>query len=338
MKFKARLTQGIETNTFDMRVLPCREALDQFKISFMLACDYVHPALLGLLPPAIRQVGLQHVVLIALVGKLQTWWAMLGQKGICACGGILVRHVHVGALVAFVLRVPPDRADGTVEVHLQYAGMPQRVIDGLPGDPGIACHELAVPLGCLTSRHDGEGHAVVKIGLPVRKVKHQAQVVPGKNAGETCAQVLGIRRLDVLVRTLVDAELRLTAGVREQLLYRGLDVAEQLWHGKALGEKSIPASDDGIANCSGIGVDERMKAAIGEAEVEYVAWRQIREALQQQLSGQLAEVDNGIFLLVAHYFAPLHALGALRLERQCCRLVLEWFVAIAVANVSRHLR
>ena len=139
----------------------------------MLALDYIDPAHLRLLPPAVRQVRFEHVVLVALIRKLEARRAVLGQEVVGACCGVFFRHEHVGALVALVLCMPTDGSDGAVEVHLQDAGVPQRVVDGIAGNAGVARDQVAVPRGQLglASRQHREGQAVVEVLLPMSEVE-----------------------------------------------------------------------------------------------------------------------------------------------------------------------
>ncbi|KAJ8105700.1 hypothetical protein OPT61_g10023 [Boeremia exigua] len=141
---------------------PLSEALDKFKIKLMLACHDIDPTCLGFLPPAVRQVCFQHVVFVTLVGELKARRAVFGQEGICASGDVVFRHVHVGALVAAVPRVPLDGAYRAVQMHLQDTGVPQRVVDSLADKTGIAGHKLAVPRNRLAARQVRYGHAVVQ--------------------------------------------------------------------------------------------------------------------------------------------------------------------------------
>ena len=143
----------------------------------------------------------------------------------------------------------------------------------------------------------------------------------------------------MLVRALVDAELRLPRWVDEQRLYGGLYVAQQARRGKAMCEKGISAADDGVSEDARMRRHQGVEAAAGEAEAEDIARPCVYENLQQQLCRQLAEADHGVPLLVAHHLATALALSTFRLERQRRRLVLERLdaVAVALADVARHL-
>ena len=176
--------------------------------------------------------------------------------------------------------------------------------------------------------------------LPVGKVEHEAQVVPGEDAGEAGAQLAGVGRRDVLVRPLVDAELRLAAGRREQRLHGRVDVAQRARRGEALREEGIATGDDGGAQHARVGGDDGVQAAAGAAHAEDVARRHECERLEQQLRGQLGEADDGRLLAGAPLRPPLHARRALRLEGQRRGAVLERLVVAAGAGfgVSRHRR
>lgn len=144
--------------------------------------------------------------------------------------------------------------------------------------------------------------------------------------------------MDVRADMLVNAEHCLMAGCNNKSLHRRLNVAEQPRDGKALCEEGVTARYHYIASHARVGSDKGVEAAAGEAEAQDVARCQARKALEEQLRGQLGEFDDGVFRLVAHYFAPLHALGARELEKQRRCPVLQWLFGFAVADAPQHLR
>jgi hypothetical protein len=281
-------------------------------------------------------MGLQHVILVTMVRELEARRAVFYKEAVCSSGRVFCRHGHMGPLVALVLGVSLDRADCAVQMYLEDAGVPQRVINGGPGDARILRNERCVPFRRLAPRDHGNRLSCVEIVLPVRKVQYQSQVVPREDARQTGAQLLGVGRLNVRVGPLVDAELLLAGRVGEQRAQRGVDLGEELGRGEALGEDGVARRDDGVADDRGIRSDEVEEAPVDEAEAEDVAGLEVLEALEKELGGQLGEVDDGVALLVARHLFALLALGALVVECQSGRLVLERL--LVVASMSRHVR
>lgn len=97
--------------------------------------------------------------------------------------------------------------------------------------------------------------------------------------------------------------------------------------------------DDGIANDGRIGRHKAVRAAACEAEGEDVAWPEIFERLEDQLRGQLGEGDDGIALSLARFRLALQALGALVVEGEGGRCVLEGRrLIVAGARIAGHGR
>jgi hypothetical protein len=269
-----------------------------------------------------------------MVRELEARRAVLCQEAVCAKGSIFGRHGNMGPLVALILGMSLDRAYGAVQVQLEDTGMPQRVVNGSPGYARILRNESCVPLRRLAPRYHGNRLPRIKIVLPMREVQHKPQVVPRENARQAGAQLLCVGRLDMCIWPLVDAELQLAGWVAEQRAQRRVNVVEQLGRREALDEDGIAGRDDCVADDGGVRSHEVVEAAVDEAEAEDVVWREILEALEKELRGQLGEVDYGVTLLVARHLLALHTLGALVVEGESSRRVLEGLVV--VANMSRH--
>ncbi len=109
---------------------------------------------------------------------------------------------------------------------------------------------------------------------------------------------------------------------------------QQLRSGEALRENTVTAVDDGLTNDVRICMNELEESAVDKAEIEDLAWLEIREDVEEELSGEFVQVDNGVTLLVACHFFPLHALRALVVQSECCRLVLERL--FIVTDMSWH--
>lgn len=277
----------------------------------MGALDSVDPARLSFPPPAHRQIGLEKIVFVAVKRKLQAEWTMLVQKAVCSGGSVFCRHCNVDPLVALDLSEPPDGAYRALEVQLKDARMPQRVLDRGSRNPRIPRNELDVPLGCLASCYHWHWLASIKIVLPMCKVQHQAQIVPCQNASQTCAQLLRVWRLYVLVRPLVYAELLLPDRIREQRTEGGLDLREQHRRRQALHENSIAIAYYGVADNLSIGVDEAVQAAVDEAGSKDVAGLKVLETFEEELGGKLDKVDDRSALPVPCQFFAFFAFCAL---------------------------
>ena len=154
-------------------------------------------------------VYVQHVILVAVVGELEARRRMLGQKAVGARGRVFIRHVDMYALVAFVIRVPPNRADGTIKVGLENTSMPQRVFNCSARNAGVLRDQGLVPLRRLPARHHGDWFSRIEVALPVSKVEYQPQVVPRQDTRQTRAELLRVRRLYMPIGALVNAQLRL---------------------------------------------------------------------------------------------------------------------------------
>jgi hypothetical protein len=281
-------------------------------------------------------VVIQHVVFVAMVRELEAQRAVFCQEGVCARGSILCRHGNMGPLVALVLGVSLDRAYGTVQVHLEDASVPQRVINGGPGYARILRNESRVPFRRLAPGYHGDGLPRIEVVLPMRKVQHKSQIVPCENACQAGAQLLGVGRLYMRVGSLVDAELQLARRVGEQRTQRGFDFGEELGRGKALGEDVVAGRDDGVSDDRGIRRHEVEAATADEAEAEDIAWFDILETFENELRRQFYKVYYSVAFLVARRLFALHTLGALVVEGESRRRVLEGL--LVVAHVSRHVR
>jgi hypothetical protein len=228
-------------------------------------------------------IYVQHVVLVAVVGKLEARRRMLGQKAVGARGCVFIRHVDMYALVAFVLRVPANGADGAVEVGLEDTSMPQRVSNCSERDAAILLNKGLVPLRRLPARHHGYGFSRIEIVLPVGKVEHQPQVVPRQDARETRAELLRIWRLYVSVGAFVDTQLRLPTLVGEDRVQGRGDVGQQSGRGKALGEDAVAAREDGGTYHAAVGSYEAVEATVHEAKAEDIVGGKMRKALEEKL-------------------------------------------------------
>lgn len=144
---------------------------------------------------------------------------MLDEKAVLRCSFLFESHVDMGSLVALVLRMPPDCAYSAVQMHFEYACMPQRIVNCLPRNASISRDKLLVPLWGLASWYHRNRLSCVQIILPMRKVEHQTQVVPRENTCEACAQLLGVGRLYVLVWAFMYAELNLAVRVGKYWAY-----------------------------------------------------------------------------------------------------------------------
>lgn len=132
----------------------------------------------------------------------------------------------------------------------------------------------------------------------------------------------------------MNAKLVLPVWVCKEGLYFWLYFAQLLGDWEALGEDGITSCYDGVADNTGICIDQAIQAMVGEAEMEHIAWFEVFDALEDELGWQLCEGDDGITFLLLCGILALHALCALSLEGEGSRLVLEGLVV--VADISRH--
>lgn len=75
---------------------------------------------------------------------------------------------------------------------------------------------------------------------------------------------------------------------------------------------------------------------VHEAEAENIPWLSILEALEQKLSGELAEVDDCVAFLVAQHLFPQFAVCALVVQGERSSGVFKRGL-IVVADISRHI-
>jgi hypothetical protein len=93
-----------------------------------------------------------------------------------------------------------------------------------------------------------------------------------------------VGRLDVLIGSVVYAELLLACGIDQEGLYGGVDVGEASGGREAFDENAVAACDDGVANDIRISFDEAVKAAVDEAELENVVGTEVFECFENEFS------------------------------------------------------
>ena len=83
-------------------------------------------------------------------------------------------------------------------------------------------------------------------------------------------------------------------------------------------------------------VDKLAEAPVYFGKPENVAGLESLQTFQEDFSGKLRDVNYGIAFSVLFRLLALHALGALRFQRESGRLVLKRFFVIA-AEIPRHV-
>lgn len=101
-------------------------------------------------------------------------------------------------------------------------------------------------------------------------------------------------------------------------------------------EDRVARGNYGIAEDARVRPDKGEEALIHEAEAEHIVWLSIFETLEQELGGELAEVDNGVAFFVARHLLPQFAVCALVVQSERGGGILKRRLVV-VADISRHL-